>query len=81
MRQYGASEDEARRQLQQQVENGWKDINRECLEPRPASMPILMRVVNLSRVAHLIYSGGDGYTDPNRAKEWVKMLFVEPLMI
>ncbi|KAL1560041.1 Bicyclo-germacrene synthase [Salvia divinorum] len=77
MRQYGMSEDDARAQIKQRMKNAWKDMNQECLEPTPASMPILMRVINLARAAQLIYSNGDCYTDPNKAKEWVKMLLIE----
>ncbi|XP_057805490.1 bicyclo-germacrene synthase-like [Salvia miltiorrhiza] len=81
MKQYGVSEEEARVQLKLQLKNAWKDINQECLEPTPASMPILMRVVNLARVIHLLYSHADCYTDPNNSKEFVKKMFIEPLTI
>ncbi|KAL1555537.1 Trehalose-6-P synthase/phosphatase complex synthase subunit [Salvia divinorum] len=81
MRQYGLSEDDARGQIKQRVKNAWKDMNQECLESTPASMPILMRVINLARAAQLIYSDGDCYTDPNKSKEWVKMLLIEAVEI
>ncbi|KAL1534665.1 Bicyclo-germacrene synthase [Salvia divinorum] len=81
MRQYGMSEDDARAQIKQRMKNAWKDMNQECHEPTPASMPILMRVINLARAAELIYSNGDCYTDPNKAKEWVKMLLIETVPI
>ncbi|XP_042008743.1 bicyclogermacrene synthase-like [Salvia splendens] len=81
MTQYGMSEDDARAQIKQQMKNAWKDMNQECLEPTPASMPILMRVINLARAAQLIYSNGDCYTDPNKAKEWVKLLLIEAVPI
>ncbi|XP_047945742.1 bicyclo-germacrene synthase-like [Salvia hispanica] len=81
MKQCGLSEDDARAQVKQQVKNAWKDMNQECLEPTPASMPILTRVINLARAAQLIYSNGDCYTDPNKSKEWVKMLLIEAVPI
>ncbi|KAG6407596.1 hypothetical protein SASPL_130592 [Salvia splendens] len=81
MRQYGVSEEEARAQIEQQVKNALKDINQECLEPTSASMPILMRVLNLARTAKLFYLDGDGYTDPNKSKETVKMLLIEAVPI
>ncbi|KAL1560040.1 Trehalose-6-P synthase/phosphatase complex synthase subunit [Salvia divinorum] len=68
MRQYGLSEDDARGQIKQRVKNAWKDMNQGCLESTPASMPILMRVINLARAAQLIYSDGDCYTDPTNRK-------------
>nr|E2E2N7.1 RecName: Full=Bicyclo-germacrene synthase; AltName: Full=Allo-aromadendrene synthase; AltName: Full=Geraniol synthase; AltName: Full=Limonene synthase; AltName: Full=Terpene synthase 4; Short=OvTPS4; AltName: Full=Terpinolene synthase [Origanum vulgare]ADK73618.1 terpene synthase 4 [Origanum vulgare] len=79
MKQYVVSKDEARARLEQQVKDAWKDMNEECIEPRPASMQILTRVLNLGRVIHLLYREGDSYTDPNRSKEWVKMVFVDPI--
>ncbi|KAL1560791.1 Trehalose-6-P synthase/phosphatase complex synthase subunit [Salvia divinorum] len=81
IKQYGVSKEAACAELQQQVKNAWKDMNRECLEPRPASMKILMRIFNLGRAMHLLYSKGDGYSDPNRSKELIKMVLVEPLKI
>lgn len=79
MKQYVVSKDEARARFEQQVKDAWKDMNEECIEPRPASMQILTWVLNLGRVIHLLYREGDSYTDPNRSKEWVKMVFVDPI--
>ncbi|KAG6407012.1 hypothetical protein SASPL_129992 [Salvia splendens] len=42
---------DARAQIRQRMKNAWKDMNQECLELTPASMPILMRVINLARAA------------------------------
>ncbi|KAG6407008.1 hypothetical protein SASPL_129988 [Salvia splendens] len=81
MKQYGVSKEEACGELQRQVENAWKDMNGECIEPKLASMKILMGIFNLGRVMHLLYANGDGYSDPTRSKELVKMLLVEPVKI
>ncbi|KAL1555522.1 Bicyclo-germacrene synthase [Salvia divinorum] len=82
MKQYGVSKEEACAELQRQVENAWKDMNGECIiETRSTSMKILMGIFNLGRVMHHLYADGDGYSDPNRSKELVKMLFVEPVKI
>ena len=80
MKQYGVPDEEARAQVKKRVRNAWKDINQECLEPRPASMSILMHVVNLARVINLLYSDADCYTDPNKSKAWVKMVLIEPVV-
>ncbi|XP_042009751.1 bicyclogermacrene synthase-like [Salvia splendens] len=80
MKQYGVPHEEARAQVKKRVRNAWKDINQECLEPRPASVSILMRVVNLARVINLLYSDADCYTDPNKSKAWVKMVLIEPVV-
>nr|QBA83622.1 terpene synthase [Mentha x piperita] len=81
MKQHGMSKDEARAHLRQQLKDAWKDMNQESLEPRPASMPILTRVINLGRVIDLLYSDHDCYSDPNKSKGWVKMVLVDPIAI
>nr|U3LVL5.1 RecName: Full=Germacrene D synthase; Short=LaGERDS; AltName: Full=(-)-germacrene D synthase; AltName: Full=Bicyclogermacrene synthase [Lavandula angustifolia]AGL98420.1 germacrene-D synthase [Lavandula angustifolia] len=81
MKQYGVSKEEACAEVRKHVKNAWKDMNQECLEPRPASMQVLTRVVNLGRVINLLYTGDDWYGNPLGSKEWVKMVFVEPLTI
>ncbi|KAH6812698.1 hypothetical protein C2S51_021716 [Perilla frutescens var. frutescens] len=81
MKQYGVSEGEARDELRRQVKNAWKDMNEECLEPRPASMPILMCVFNLCRVINLLYGDDDCYSDPIKSKYWVNMVLVEKVAI
>ncbi|KAJ9676257.1 hypothetical protein PVL29_024992 [Vitis rotundifolia] len=62
MKQYGVSEEQVYSEFHKQVENAWMDINQECLKPTAVPMPLLTRVVNLSRVMDVIYKEGDGYT-------------------
>ena len=62
MKQYGVSEKEVYEKFLQQVEDEWKDNNEELLRPTNVPMPLLMRVLNLSRVIDVIYIGEDGYT-------------------
>ncbi|KAH6825513.1 hypothetical protein C2S53_006000 [Perilla frutescens var. hirtella] len=81
MKQYGVSEGEARDELRRQVKNAWKDMNEECLEPRSASMPILMRIFNLACVISLLYGDDDCYSDPNKCKDWVNLVLVEKVTI
>ncbi|KAL1560787.1 Trehalose-6-P synthase/phosphatase complex synthase subunit [Salvia divinorum] len=81
MEQYGMSKEESCAELRRQVKNAWKDMNRECLEPKPASMAVLMRIFNLGRVIDLLYANDDGYANPIKSKESVKMVFVDPVEI
>uniref|UniRef100_F6HMZ5 Sesquiterpene synthase n=1 Tax=Vitis vinifera TaxID=29760 RepID=F6HMZ5_VITVI len=53
---------ETNREFQKQVVDAWRDINEEFLRPTVVPMPLLMCVLNLSRVMDVIYTGGDGYT-------------------
>ncbi|KAL6315903.1 hypothetical protein AAG906_013248 [Vitis piasezkii] len=52
MKQYGVSEEQ----------NAWLDINQECLKPTAVSMPLLARILNLTRTADVIYKEQDSYT-------------------
>lgn len=80
MKQYGVSEQEAYTVLLQQINDAWKDINEECLEPREMAMPLLMRVVNFARVIDLLYKDGDNYTNAGGImKHLIKSIFIDPI--
>ncbi|RVW19962.1 Valencene synthase [Vitis vinifera] len=80
MKQYGASEEEVYDKFQKQVVDACKDINEEFLRPTAVPMPLLMRVLNLSRVMYVIYTGGDGYTHVGKVmKNNVASLLIHPI--
>ncbi|KAG6436190.1 hypothetical protein SASPL_101075 [Salvia splendens] len=80
MKENGCSKMEAFDEFWKRVKKAWKDINEECLEPRAASMAILVRIVHLARVINLLYVGEDSYGNPKtKTKEMVKMVLVEPV--
>ncbi|KAL6316967.1 hypothetical protein AAG906_024505 [Vitis piasezkii] len=80
MKQYGASEEEVYDKFQKQVVDAWKDTNEEFLRPTAVPMPLLMRVLNLSRVMYVIYTGGDGYTHVGKVmKNNVASLLIHPI--
>ncbi|KAG6746741.1 hypothetical protein POTOM_049106 [Populus tomentosa] len=62
IRHYGLSEQEVYKEFHMQVVNAWKDINEECLKPTAVPMPLLERILNLSRVIDVIYKEEDEYT-------------------
>ncbi|XP_024164160.1 (-)-alpha-pinene synthase [Rosa chinensis] len=62
MKQYGVSEQETIDVFGKQIAKSWKDINEEFLKPTAMPMPVLMRVLNLTRVVDLLYKGEDGFT-------------------
>ncbi|KAL6315892.1 hypothetical protein AAG906_013236 [Vitis piasezkii] len=62
MKQYGVSEEQVYSEFQKQIENAWLDINQECLKPTAVSMPLLARILNLSRTMDVIYKEQDSYT-------------------
>ncbi|KAF5948759.1 hypothetical protein HYC85_014716 [Camellia sinensis] len=62
MKQHGATEEEVLVEFRKLVTNAWKDINAAYLRPTAVPMPLLLRVVNLTRMIHVIYKDEDGYT-------------------
>ncbi|CAL2266064.1 unnamed protein product [Prunus armeniaca] len=80
MKQYGVPEQEVLDIFNKQVKDLWKDINEEFLRPTDVPMPVLMRVLNLTRVVDLLYEGEDGYTHVGKVmKDSVASLFIEPV--
>ncbi|KAF8019378.1 hypothetical protein BT93_G0144 [Corymbia citriodora subsp. variegata] len=80
MKEHGVSEQETEKELRKRVVDAWKDINEAFLCPTAVQVPILMRILNLSRVVHVLYSDGDNYTHSGTLlKDYVTSLFVIPL--
>ena len=81
MKQCDVSEEQVYCEFYKQVENAWLDINQECLKPTAVPMPILARIVNLSRVLAVIYKEGDGYTHVGKSmKDNIGSLFIDPIV-
>ena len=80
MNQYGVSEEQAYNEFQKQIENGWLDINQEWLKPTAVPMPILDRVLTLTRTADVFYKEQDEYTHVGKAmKGYITSLFINPI--
>ncbi|XP_030525206.2 (-)-germacrene D synthase-like [Rhodamnia argentea] len=81
MRQHGVTEREAENDLRKQVEDAWKDMNEECLRPTAVAMPLLMGILNLTRVMDVLYKdGGDHYTNPHISlKDHIKSVLMDPV--
>ncbi|KAJ9671618.1 hypothetical protein PVL29_025364 [Vitis rotundifolia] len=62
VKQFGVSKEEAYDEFKKQVENAWKDLNEEFLQPTAVPVPLLTRVLNLSRVMDVLYKDEDEYT-------------------
>ena len=81
MKENGATEEEAYVKFRAQIAESWKDINEECLEPREAPLPLLMRVVNLARVMDVLYKDEDCYTHAGGLmKDLIKSTFIDPIL-
>ncbi|OMP04546.1 hypothetical protein COLO4_09545 [Corchorus olitorius] len=80
MNQHNATEEEAVKEFRKQIADAWKDINEECLYPTPVAMPLLTRILNLSRVVDVIYKTEDGYTHAEvMLKDSVASLLIDPV--
>ncbi|XP_031119843.1 vetispiradiene synthase 3-like [Ipomoea triloba] len=68
MRDYGVSVHEAMDKLQEIVDNAWKDINEDIVEPTlPISREILMCLLNIARVDSVVYmQNQDGFTNSEK---------------
>ncbi|KAK9155917.1 hypothetical protein Sjap_003397 [Stephania japonica] len=81
MNQYGLPEDEVEAQ-----QTGGRSVegikNKGLLRPTAFPMPILMRVVNLSRMIYFLYKHEDAYVHSNKkTKEHITSLFMHPIPI
>ncbi|KAL5737832.1 hypothetical protein ACOSP7_030593 [Xanthoceras sorbifolium] len=76
----GVSEEEVIKIFRKEIFNAWKDINQEFLKPTAAAapMPILTRILNLSRVMDVIYKDDDGYTNSHVIKHYIDSLLLNP---
>nr|AGV28055.1 sesquiterpene synthase [Azadirachta indica var. indica] len=82
MKEHGASEEEACNEFQKKITNAWKDINEECLRPTSVPMPLLLRILNLTRVIDVIYKDEDGYTHAGVVlKGYVASFLIDPVPV
>ncbi|KAK9151983.1 hypothetical protein Syun_010292 [Stephania yunnanensis] len=80
MNQYGATEKEAEDELNRQIEEAWKDLNKGILKPTAFPMLLLMRTFNLSRMINVLHKHEDGYTHSSKkTKRYITMLFINPI--
>ncbi|KAG4972229.1 hypothetical protein JHK82_037897 [Glycine max] len=81
MNQKDASEEKARKHIQDMIHKAWKKINGHYCSNRVASVePFLTQAINAARVAHTLYQNGDGFGIQDRdIKKHILSLVVEPL--
>lgn len=82
MKQYGTDANEACKKLQMLVQDAWKDMNKECLNPTAVPMPLLERLVNLPRAIEDSHKYIDSYTHSNTTmKDRITLLLVQPVPV
>ncbi|XP_044496800.1 (-)-germacrene D synthase-like [Mangifera indica] len=81
MKEHGVSEEETIKVFREQIANGWKDINEAFLKPTAAPVPLLDRILNLSRAADFIYKDDDCYTNSYLTKDHVASMLRDPIQL
>ncbi|XP_064986606.1 (S)-beta-bisabolene synthase-like isoform X1 [Musa acuminata AAA Group] len=82
MKEYGTSIDDACKKLQEMVEDAWKDINQECLNPTTFLAPLLQTSLYFTRILENVYKYIDAYTESNTTmRECISLLLVQPVPI
>ncbi|KAI4356603.1 hypothetical protein L6164_000614 [Bauhinia variegata] len=80
MKEHGVQKQDAIDELKKQVTKAWKDVNEEFLDPTHVPKPLLMVVLNLTRVMDVLYKDGDCYTHSHGStKNYIKALLLNPV--
>uniref|UniRef100_A0A0R0H721 Terpene synthase metal-binding domain-containing protein n=1 Tax=Glycine max TaxID=3847 RepID=A0A0R0H721_SOYBN len=81
MNQKDASEEKARKHIQDMIHKAWKKMNGHYCSNRVASMePFLTQAINAARVAHTLNQNVDGFSiEDQDIKKHILSLVVEPL--
>nr|GEW84079.1 beta-caryophyllene synthase-like [Tanacetum cinerariifolium] len=81
MKQYEVIEEYVYSLFNIQIEDAWKDITRESLVCKDVPMPIIMRVINLTRVMNVLYKHKDSFTHVGEeVVDHIKSLLVRPIL-
>ncbi|KAL8225940.1 hypothetical protein R6Q57_018497 [Mikania cordata] len=82
MKQYDVSEKHAVNLVREEIENIWKDINRDSLMCKDVPRPLIMVVVNFTRTMYYLYKSNDNFTEVEEdLKDHIKSLFIHPMNI
>ncbi|WCJ38723.1 Terpene synthase 5 [Euphorbia peplus] len=80
-KEYGASEDEAIEAILKILENKWKAMNEDLVNPTVVPRILLKYILNFTRVAILYYQDIDLYTYRHNLKPLITSLYINPFPI
>ncbi|WRX29431.1 Terpene synthase [Theobroma cacao] len=83
MKQHGVSEQEAYSEFHKHIDNAWKYIDEELLNVKAILKPVLIRILNFSRVIDALYKDGeDRYTNVvGVARSGITSLLIDPISV
>uniref|UniRef100_A0A804JX77 Terpene synthase metal-binding domain-containing protein n=1 Tax=Musa acuminata subsp. malaccensis TaxID=214687 RepID=A0A804JX77_MUSAM len=82
MKEFGTNVHVACEKLQVLIEDAWKDVNKECLNPTIISMHLLERTLNPLCLFNDIYKDIDGYTNSSTyTRDNISLLLEHPIEI
>ncbi|KAK6230394.1 hypothetical protein QUC31_001912 [Theobroma cacao] len=83
MKQHGVSEQEAYNEFHTHIDNARNDINEEMLNVKAILTPVLIRILNFSRVIDVLYKDGeDRYTNVvGVARSGITSLLIDPISV
>ncbi|KAI3762859.1 hypothetical protein L1987_53301 [Smallanthus sonchifolius] len=80
--QYDVSEEHAIDLVRKQIEDVWKDINRESLMCNDIPRPLIMVVINYVRTLYYLYKYNDNFSEVGEdIKDHIKSFFIEAMPI
>nr|KYP50335.1 hypothetical protein KK1_027914 [Cajanus cajan] len=82
MRESGASEEGAYKNIHNLLNETWKKMNKDGIKHSPFPKPFVETAMNLARISQCTYQYGDAHGAPdNTAKNRVRSLIIEPIAL
>ncbi|XP_063938172.1 valerianol synthase TPS8-like [Daucus carota subsp. sativus] len=81
IKEHGVSKERAVAELDEMIDNTWKEMSEACLRPTPVPMQFITVFLNLMRVCYVTYKAGDGYTHPEQQLKDEINFILDPIVI
>ncbi|GLT42239.1 hypothetical protein SLA2020_162520 [Shorea laevis] len=81
IKEHGVSREETVKIFRREIADAWKVINEGCMKPTAFPMPLLTRILNITRTTDVIYKDDDAYTKSYLLKDTIASLLVDPVIV